>query len=164
MWVYYYGILLLNNFVLRLIMCLHWFQVTHILNVAYGVENVFPDLFIYKTLSILDLPDTDIISHIEECARFIDQAKAEVTFAFCFMVNSWLHLVNILWFQRMFLHKFCISAWRPGSIIRGIFHSLSVISWVLGFSAWYGTVIQWLTPGNRAACWIMDAEFSQCII
>ncbi len=105
MWVYYYGILLLNNFVLRLIMCLHWFQVTHILNVAYGVENVFPDLFIYKTLSILDLPDTDIISHIEECARFIDQAKAEVTFAFCFMVNSWLHLVNILWFPRMFLHK-----------------------------------------------------------
>lgn len=56
----------------------YWLQVTHILNVAYGVENAFPDLFIYKTLSILDLPDTDIISHLYECAQFIDQAKAEV--------------------------------------------------------------------------------------
>lgn len=65
-------------------MCFHWFQVTHILNVAYGVENAFPDLFIYKTLSILDLPDTDIISYIKECAQFIDQAKDEVTLAFCF--------------------------------------------------------------------------------
>ncbi|XP_076858304.1 dual specificity protein phosphatase 19 isoform X2 [Brachyhypopomus gauderio] len=53
------------------------YKVTHILNVAYGVENAFPDLFIYKTLSILDLPDTDIISHLQECAQFIDQAKAE---------------------------------------------------------------------------------------
>jgi len=56
------------------------------LNVAYGVENAFPDLFIYKTLSIMDLPDTNIISYIKECAQFIDQAKAEVTFAFCFLI------------------------------------------------------------------------------
>ncbi|KAF5899312.1 dual specificity protein phosphatase 19, partial [Clarias magur] len=53
------------------------YQVTHILNVAYGVENTFPDLFVYKTLSILDLPDADIISHLHECALFIDQVKAE---------------------------------------------------------------------------------------
>ncbi|XP_052004421.1 dual specificity protein phosphatase 19-like [Xyrauchen texanus] len=53
------------------------YKVTHVLNVAYGVENAFPDLFIYKTLSILDLPDTDIISYIQECAQFIDQAKAD---------------------------------------------------------------------------------------
>lgn len=46
---------------------------------AYGVENTFPDLFIYKTLSILDLPDADIISHLHECALFIDQVKAEVS-------------------------------------------------------------------------------------
>lgn len=46
---------------------------------AYGVENAFSDLFIYKTLSILDLPDTDIISHLHECAQFIDQAKVEVS-------------------------------------------------------------------------------------
>ncbi|XP_062389403.1 dual specificity protein phosphatase 19a [Sardina pilchardus] len=53
------------------------FKVTHILNVAYGVENAFPDLFVYKTLSILDLPDTDIISYLQECIQFIEQAKAE---------------------------------------------------------------------------------------
>ncbi|XP_072541091.1 dual specificity protein phosphatase 19 [Salminus brasiliensis] len=53
------------------------YKVTHILNVAYGVENAFPELFIYKTLSILDLPDADIISHLQECSQFIDQAKAE---------------------------------------------------------------------------------------
>ncbi|KAL2081299.1 hypothetical protein ACEWY4_023152 [Coilia grayii] len=52
-------------------------KVTHILNVAYGVENAFPDLFIYKSLSILDQPDTDIISYIQECTQFIEQAKAE---------------------------------------------------------------------------------------
>ncbi|KAI1898168.1 hypothetical protein AGOR_G00069570 [Albula goreensis] len=53
------------------------FKVTHILNVAYGVENAFPDLFIYKTLSILDLPDTVITSYFKECSEFIDQALAE---------------------------------------------------------------------------------------
>ncbi|XP_030641601.1 dual specificity protein phosphatase 19 [Chanos chanos] len=53
------------------------YKVTHILNVAYGVENAFPELFIYKTLSILDLPDTDILSYLQECSEFIDQAKAE---------------------------------------------------------------------------------------
>ncbi|XP_062862590.1 dual specificity protein phosphatase 19a [Trichomycterus rosablanca] len=53
------------------------YKVTHVLNVAYGVENAFPELFIYKTVSVLDQPDTDIISHLQECAQFIDQAKAE---------------------------------------------------------------------------------------
>uniref|UniRef100_A0AAR2LXJ3 Dual specificity phosphatase 19a n=1 Tax=Pygocentrus nattereri TaxID=42514 RepID=A0AAR2LXJ3_PYGNA len=53
------------------------FQVTHILNVAYGVENAFQELFVYKTLSILDQPDTDIISYLQECSQFIDKAKAE---------------------------------------------------------------------------------------
>uniref|UniRef100_A0A8C9WJY7 Dual specificity phosphatase 19a n=1 Tax=Scleropages formosus TaxID=113540 RepID=A0A8C9WJY7_SCLFO len=51
--------------------------VSHILNVAYGVENAFPDLFIHKTLSILDLPDTVITSYFQECSQFIDQAKKE---------------------------------------------------------------------------------------
>ncbi|KAG9349471.1 hypothetical protein JZ751_027916 [Albula glossodonta] len=41
------------------------------------VENSFPDLFVYKTLNILDLPDTIITSYFEECSQFIDQAKAE---------------------------------------------------------------------------------------
>ena len=34
--------------------------VTHILNVATGVSNVFPDKFVYKTVEILDLPETEI--------------------------------------------------------------------------------------------------------
>ncbi|XP_016326079.1 dual specificity protein phosphatase 19-like [Sinocyclocheilus anshuiensis] len=73
------------------------YKVTHILNVAYGVENAFPDLFIYKTLSILDLPDTDIISYIEECAQFIDQAKAEGnSLGNCRHFNSISHVVDKL--------------------------------------------------------------------
>ncbi|KAJ8403385.1 hypothetical protein AAFF_G00351570 [Aldrovandia affinis] len=56
---------------------LRTFKVSHILNVAYGVENTFPDLFVYKTLNILDLPDTVITSYFQECSQFIDRAKAE---------------------------------------------------------------------------------------
>ncbi|XP_041857572.1 dual specificity protein phosphatase 19a [Melanotaenia boesemani] len=52
-------------------------KVSHILNVAFGVENVFPDLFIYKTVSILDLPDTDLLPYIQECCDFIQQARRE---------------------------------------------------------------------------------------
>nr|XP_057937374.1 dual specificity protein phosphatase 19-like [Doryrhamphus excisus]XP_057937375.1 dual specificity protein phosphatase 19-like [Doryrhamphus excisus]XP_057937376.1 dual specificity protein phosphatase 19-like [Doryrhamphus excisus]XP_057937377.1 dual specificity protein phosphatase 19-like [Doryrhamphus excisus] len=52
-------------------------KVSHILNVAFGVENVFPDLFIYKTVSILDHPDTDLVPHLQECCDFIQQAKTE---------------------------------------------------------------------------------------
>lgn len=50
-------------------------QVTHILNVAYGVPNLFPEQLIYKTLPILDIPDTDITAFLEECNNFIDEAK-----------------------------------------------------------------------------------------
>uniref|UniRef100_A0A8C7JF74 Dual specificity phosphatase 19a n=1 Tax=Oncorhynchus kisutch TaxID=8019 RepID=A0A8C7JF74_ONCKI len=53
------------------------YKASHILNVAYGVENAFPDLFIYKTLSILDVSDTDITSSFQECSKFIDQANKE---------------------------------------------------------------------------------------
>ncbi|XP_028249242.1 dual specificity protein phosphatase 19 [Parambassis ranga] len=52
-------------------------KVSHILNVAFGVENVFPDLFIYKTVSILDQPDADLLLHIQECCDFIQQANNE---------------------------------------------------------------------------------------
>ncbi|XP_005755542.1 dual specificity protein phosphatase 19-like [Pundamilia nyererei] len=52
-------------------------KVSHILNVAFGVENVFPDLFIYKTVSILDHPDTDLLPHLQECCDFIQQAQTE---------------------------------------------------------------------------------------
>ncbi|CAB1328080.1 unnamed protein product [Coregonus sp. 'balchen'] len=52
-------------------------QVSHVLNVAYGVKNSFPDLFSYKTVTILDIPETDITSYLQECSQFIDQAKTE---------------------------------------------------------------------------------------
>eukprot|EP00066_Takifugu_rubripes_P002158 XP_003963887.2 PREDICTED: dual specificity protein phosphatase 19-like isoform X2 [Takifugu rubripes] len=53
------------------------YKVSHILNVAYGVTNLYPDLFVYKTLQILDLPDTDITSHLAECSSFIDEARKQ---------------------------------------------------------------------------------------
>ncbi|XP_015248357.1 PREDICTED: dual specificity protein phosphatase 19-like [Cyprinodon variegatus] len=53
------------------------FKVSHVLNVAYGVPNLFPDQMVYRTLQILDLPETDITSHLEECSCFIDQARAQ---------------------------------------------------------------------------------------
>ncbi|KAG7454955.1 dual specificity protein phosphatase 19 [Solea senegalensis] len=52
-------------------------KVSHVLNVAFGVENVFPDLFIYKTVSILDQPDADLLLHVQDCCDFIQQAHTE---------------------------------------------------------------------------------------
>ncbi|KAI9514898.1 hypothetical protein NQZ68_029743 [Dissostichus eleginoides] len=51
--------------------------VTHVLNVAYGVSNLLPDQLVYKTLQILDLPDTDITSYLEECSGFIELARQQ---------------------------------------------------------------------------------------
>ncbi|TKS85853.1 Dual specificity protein phosphatase 19 [Collichthys lucidus] len=53
------------------------YKVSHVLNVAYGVTNLFPDQFVYKTLQILDLPDTDITSYLGECSCFIDDAQEQ---------------------------------------------------------------------------------------
>lgn len=53
------------------------YKVSHILNVAFGVDNVYPELFIYKTISILDQPDTDLTLHIQDCCDFITQARNE---------------------------------------------------------------------------------------
>ncbi|XP_032396740.1 dual specificity protein phosphatase 19 [Etheostoma spectabile] len=53
------------------------FKVSHVLNVAHGVTNLFPDQLIYKTLQILDLPDTDITSYVGECSSFIDRAREQ---------------------------------------------------------------------------------------
>nr|XP_020479498.1 dual specificity protein phosphatase 19-like isoform X2 [Monopterus albus]XP_020479499.1 dual specificity protein phosphatase 19-like isoform X2 [Monopterus albus] len=53
------------------------YKVSHILNVAFGVENVFPDLFIYKTVSIMDHPDADLLLHLQDSCDFIQQARRE---------------------------------------------------------------------------------------
>ncbi|KAM8859194.1 dual specificity protein phosphatase 19-like isoform 2-T5 [Spinachia spinachia] len=50
-------------------------KVSHVLNVAYGVANLFPDRYVYKTLPILDLPDTDVTAYLGECGSFVDQAR-----------------------------------------------------------------------------------------
>ncbi|XP_061140714.1 dual specificity protein phosphatase 19-like [Syngnathus typhle] len=53
------------------------YQVSHVLNVAYGVANLFPHQLLYKTVQILDLPDTEITSYLKECGSFIDQAREQ---------------------------------------------------------------------------------------
>ncbi|XP_029030695.1 dual specificity protein phosphatase 19-like isoform X1 [Betta splendens] len=53
------------------------YKVSHVLNVAFGVTNLFSDQLVYKTLQILDLPDTDITSYVEECSTFIDRAREQ---------------------------------------------------------------------------------------
>lgn len=59
-------------------------EVTHILNVAsfntqFAIDRgpgycAVNGLFIYKHVSIMDLPDTDIISYFDECFAFIESA------------------------------------------------------------------------------------------
>ena len=66
-------------------------QVSHILNVAFGVENVFPDLFIYKTVSILDHPDADVLLHLPDACSFIQQAHSEVTQHIISIHSSFIH-------------------------------------------------------------------------
>ncbi|CAH1238871.1 DUSP19 [Branchiostoma lanceolatum] len=47
-------------------------NVTHVLNVAAGVETeIFPDAFTYKHVPILDLPETNITEFFPECFAFI---------------------------------------------------------------------------------------------
>ncbi|OCT61222.1 hypothetical protein XELAEV_18047245mg [Xenopus laevis] len=53
------------------------YGVTHILNVAYGVDNAFPNEFTYKKMSILDLPETDIASFFPECFNFLEKVKLQ---------------------------------------------------------------------------------------
>ncbi|XP_013402035.1 dual specificity protein phosphatase 19-like [Lingula anatina] len=52
-------------------------KVTHILNLAYMVENQFPDQFQYLRLNILDLPETDITDFFDEAFSFIDRGRQE---------------------------------------------------------------------------------------
>ncbi|CAM4513577.1 unnamed protein product [Leuciscus chuanchicus] len=51
--------------------------VTHVLNVSYGVQNVFPDHFTYKTVTMMDIPETDITSNFPECFEFIKEASQQ---------------------------------------------------------------------------------------
>ncbi|CAM1303653.1 DUSP19 (predicted) [Pycnogonum litorale] len=48
--------------------------VTHVLNLATGVSNYFPNMFMYKKIEILDLPESNIVQYFPECITFIDDA------------------------------------------------------------------------------------------
>ena len=54
---------------------LETYEITHILNLAYGVTNTFEDDYNYKKLDILDTPETQIKTYFEECFEFIDEAR-----------------------------------------------------------------------------------------
>lgn len=47
---------------------------------AYGVQNAFVNDFTYKTIPILDIPETDITSYFPECFEFIEKAKNQVQY------------------------------------------------------------------------------------
>ncbi|XP_033119113.1 dual specificity protein phosphatase 19-like isoform X2 [Anneissia japonica] len=49
--------------------------ITHILNTATGVQNLFPEVLTYKHVEILDLPETDLTRYFEECFSFIEQGR-----------------------------------------------------------------------------------------
>ncbi|KXJ12801.1 Dual specificity protein phosphatase 19 [Exaiptasia diaphana] len=47
-------------------------QITHILNVATGVKNAYPEEFIYRKIELLDIPETRIDQHFSEMIDFIN--------------------------------------------------------------------------------------------
>lgn len=49
-------------------------NVTHILNLGFLVENIFPEEFFYKDVKILDRPTEDITQYFEDCFSFMDEA------------------------------------------------------------------------------------------
>ncbi|RWS28659.1 dual specificity protein phosphatase 19-like protein [Leptotrombidium deliense] len=49
--------------------------VSHILNVASGVQNAFQDSFVYKNVEMLDTPDFDLQSCLSACIEFIDDCR-----------------------------------------------------------------------------------------
>lgn len=51
------------------------YEVTHILNVGYGIENAYEDEYNYKKIEILDVPETDIRKYFGDCFEFIDEAR-----------------------------------------------------------------------------------------
>lgn len=48
-------------------------KITHILNLAYGQPNHFPNHFIYKKINIRDDPEENIKLYFDECFHFIEE-------------------------------------------------------------------------------------------
>jgi len=51
--------------------------VKHILNVATGITNKYPELFVYCSIPILDVEGSNIREMFDECFSFIDKAREE---------------------------------------------------------------------------------------
>lgn len=49
-------------------------KITHILNVATGIHNLFEGWFVYKTKEALDTPTCQIIDILDECCDYIHNA------------------------------------------------------------------------------------------
>ena len=47
------------------------------MNLATGVDNIYPDHFTYLKLPLFDLPDQDIISYFPKTFEFIDEGRKE---------------------------------------------------------------------------------------
>ncbi|XP_023234389.1 dual specificity protein phosphatase 19-like [Centruroides sculpturatus] len=50
-------------------------RITHVLNVASWVDNLYADEIIYKKLNIRDIPSANIRQHFESCFDFIDEGR-----------------------------------------------------------------------------------------
>eukprot|EP00048_Salpingoeca_helianthica_P021081 m.10209 g.10209 ORF g.10209 m.10209 type:complete len:231 (-) comp5565_c0_seq1:29-721(-) len=50
--------------------------VTHVLNVAAGIAPAFPERFKYLSITILDLPETNIVDYFEKSFSFLDAARS----------------------------------------------------------------------------------------
>lgn len=53
---------------------LNEYKITHILNVATGIENAFPEQYKYLNIELLDLPETNIRQMFSQTNEFIQQA------------------------------------------------------------------------------------------
>lgn len=65
-------------------------KITHIVNCATGVENIFLGAIKYLTLDILDLPWTNIEMHFDKCHEFMKEAVeggGNVSYCISFMTE-----------------------------------------------------------------------------
>ncbi|GAB1600982.1 dual specificity protein phosphatase 19-like [Argonauta hians] len=69
------GLILGSQDVAQSLETLNKYKVTHILNLATGVENLYPEHFTYKSIQLYDLPDTKIIDVFDEAFAFIDEGR-----------------------------------------------------------------------------------------
>ena len=50
-------------------------EITHVLNVASGVDNFFPDQFVYRRIELLDVPET--VFPFSDVIDFLSKGKTD---------------------------------------------------------------------------------------